>query len=93
MSQNIFNRKQYTKVRHQAITNLFALSTLNVDAPNILVRINTHNLSADPSTPEYFNYDDTDTFVLATSSYPKDHISYLSPQNLVDLNVRDGGYF
>ena len=93
MSQNIFNRRQYTKVQHQAMTNLFALSSLNVDAPNILVRINTHNLSADPSAPEYFNYDDSDTFVLATSSSPKDVISYLSPQNFVDLNVRDGGYF
>jgi hypothetical protein len=93
MSQNVFNRKQYTKVQHKAMTNLFALSSLNVDAPNILVRINTHNLSADPSTPEYFNYDDTDTFVLATSSSPKDVISYFSPQDFVDLNVRDGGYF
>jgi hypothetical protein len=93
MSQNIFNRRQYTKVRHQAITNLFALSALNADAPNILMRVNTHNLSADPSTPEYFNYDDSDTFVLATSSSPKDVISYFSPQDFVDLNVRDGGYF
>ena len=93
MSQSVFNRRQYTKARHEAITNLISLSGLNVDAPNILMRINTYNLSADPSTPEYFNYDDTDTFVMATSSNPKDVISYLSPQNFVDLNVRDGGYF
>ena len=93
MSQNVFNRKQYTKANHQAITNLFALSSLNADAPNILLRINTQNVPEDPNTPEYFNYDDTDTFVMATSSNPKDHIAYLSPQNLVDLNVRDGGYF
>jgi hypothetical protein len=93
MSQNIFNRKQYTKARHQALTNLLQLSALNVDAPNILVRINTQNIPEDPTVPEYYKYDDTDTFVMATSSSPKDHISYFSPQNFVDLNVRDGGYF
>lgn len=93
MSQDVFSRRQYTKARHEAITNLVSLSALNADAPNILMRINTQNVPEDPMIPAYWQYDDTDTFVMATSSSPKDLISYLSPQNVVDLNVRDGGYF
>lgn len=93
MSSNIFNRRQYTTQMHEALTTLQNLSSFATDAPHILLRINTENTLEDTTLPEYYKYDDTDTFVMLTSAHPKDAMSYLSPQNVVDLNVRDGGYF
>jgi len=93
MNQNVFNRRQYTQQYHEALTTFRNLSSLAVDTPHILLRINTENVPEDTTLPEYYKYDDTDTFVMITSAHPKDAMSYLSPQNVVDLNVRDGGYF
>ena len=93
MSRNVFERRQYTTQHQAALSTLISLSALSVDTPNILVRFNTKNEPKDLTVPEYYKYDDTDTFVMITSAAPKDAIAYLSPQNLVDLNVRDGGYF
>lgn len=93
MSQNVFNRRQYTQQRHEALTTLQNLSALNANAPQILIRLNTDNAPKDLNDPEYFKHDDKDTFVMATSAQPTDVIGYLSPKNLVNLNVRDGGYF
>lgn len=93
MSQNVFNRRQYTQRHHEALTTFQNLSSLGADTPHILIRVNTENIPEDGSVPEYYKHDDTDTFVMVTSAHPKDAMSYLSPQNVVDLNVRDGGYF
>lgn len=93
MSQNVFNRRQYTQQHHEMLTTFRDLSSLGVDTPHILIRVNTENVPEDTTLPEYYKYDDTDTFVMITSAHPKDAMTYLSPQNVVDLNVRDGGFF
>lgn len=93
MNQNVFNRRQYTQKHHEALTTLHSLSSLNADVPHILIRINTENAPKDPTEPEYFRHDDKDTFIMATSAHPTDAIGYLSQKNLVNLNVRDGGFF
>ena len=93
MSQNVFNRRQYTQKQHEALTTLQNLSSLNINAPQILIRINTENAPKDLNEPGYFQHDDKDTFIMATSAQPNDTIGYLSQKNLVNLNVRDGGYF
>lgn len=93
MSQNVFNRKQYTQKHKEALATVHSLSSLNNDAPHILMRINTKNAPKDPTEPEYYRHDDTDTFIMATSAHPNDVMGYLSKKNLVNLNVKDGGYF
>jgi hypothetical protein len=55
---------------------------INQNAPNILLRINTEQLSGN-----------IDTFVLTTSSKPEDVIVYTSNTDIIDLNVVDGGSF
>ena len=93
MSQDIFKRRAYTAKNHQALSILNSLTALNLDSSNILIRVNTLNLSADPNNPAYYNADDIDTFVFTTSANPQDYLQYTSPVNIVSLNVRDGGYF
>ena len=93
MSQDIFKRRVYSAKNHRGISILNSLTALNLDSSNILIRVNTLSLSADPNNPAHYNADDIDTFVFATSSNPQDYLQYTSPKNLLNLNVRDGGYF
>lgn len=90
---NIFDRRPFTKDHEKAISMLYSLSTLAANAPNIMIRANTVNLSVDPSSPESVHLDDVDTFVITTSADPENTIIYTSGKDLVDLNVRDGGFF
>ena len=93
MSTSIFDRRTFGSNNKKALDLLKSLSGVAVDDQNIVVRVNTSNLSADPA--DYFNapVDDLDTFVLTTSADSDNQITYQSLQNVVDLNVRDGGYF
>ena len=90
---NIFNRRNFTKDHRKGISMLYSLSTITANAPNIMVRANTVNLSVDPSMPGSEYYDDIDTFVITTSADPENTIIYTSPTDIVDLSIRDGGYF
>lgn len=93
MSNDIFKRRTFTAEHKKAITMLYSLSTLAANAPNIMVRANTASLSVDPSMPGSVHLDDIDTFVITTSADPENTIIYTSGRDLVDLNVRDGGFF
>lgn len=94
MSDDIFTRRTFTADDRRAITMLYSLSALAANAPNIMIRANTVNLSVDPSSPESVHLDDdVDTFVITTSADPENTIIYTSGRDLVDLNVRDGGFF
>ena len=90
---DIFKRRTFTAEHKKAISMLYSLSTLAANAPNIMIRANTVNLSVDPSMPGSEHYDDIDTFVITTSADPENTIIYTSPTDIVDLSVRDGGYF
>ena len=94
MSNDIFRRRNFTKDHRKAITMLYSLSTITANAPNIMIRANTVSLSVDPSSPDSVHLDDdVDTFVITTSADPENTIIYTSGKDLVDLNVRDGGFF
>ena len=93
MGNDIFSRRTFSSKHKQAITTLYSLSTIAQNAPNIMIRLNTVNLSVDHSLPEYAHYDDIDTFVITTSADPENTIIYTSPTNPVDLSVSDGGFF
>ena len=93
MSNDVFKRKTFTAEHKKAITMLYSLSTLAANAPNIMIRANTASLSVDPSMPGSVHLDDIDTFVITTSADPENTIIYTSGKDLVDLNVRDGGFF
>lgn len=94
MSDDIFKRKNFTADDRKAITMLYSLSTLAANAPNIMVRANTVSLSVDPNIPGREHYDnDIDTFVITTSADPENTIIYTSGKDLVDLSIRDGGFF
>jgi len=93
MNKNPFERRQYKEAYQQAINELFSLSALDIDTKNMLIRVNTQNIPKNPETPAYFNHDDIDTFVIITSANPLDLMTYTSPINAVNLNVRDGGFF
>jgi len=67
MSQNVFNRRQYTQQHHEMLTTFRDLSSLGVDTPHILIRVNTENVPEDTTLPEYYKYDDIDTFAMITS--------------------------
>ena len=93
MSNDVFKRKTFTAEHKKAITMLYSLSTLAANAPNIMIRANTASLSVDPSMPGSVHLDDIDTFVITTSADKENTIIYTSGRDLVDLNVRDGGFF
>ena len=90
---SVFNRRTFTKDHKKAIDMLYSLSALAANAPNIMIRANTASLSVDPSMPGSVHLDDIDTFVITTSADPENTIIYTSGKDLVDLNVRDGGFF
>lgn len=92
MSNSIFNRRTFAPSHKKALDLLRSLSGVAVDDQNIMIRVNTSNLSAD-STNSPVPLDDLDTFVVTTSADPENIITYESVLNVVDLNVRDGGYF
>ena len=94
MSNSIFDRRPFTAEHKKAIDLIYSLSALAANAPNIMIRANTASLSVDPSSPESVHLDnDIDTFVITTSADPENTIIYTSGKDLVDLNVRDGGFF
>ena len=86
MQKNVFDRIPFTKEDKQLIQQLYSLSGSSQfaknNAPYILMRVNTISLS-----------DNVDTFVLSTSAHPDDTIFYTSTIDVVDLSVRDGGFF
>jgi hypothetical protein len=91
---NIFDRRPFTAEHQKAISMIYSLSTLAANAPNIMIRANTANLSVDPSSLESVHLDDdVDTFVITTSADPENTIIYTSGKDLLNLNIRDGGYF
>ncbi len=90
---NIFNRKSFTKKYRGALNGVYNLSASVEDAPNIMIRVNTAQLSATPNLPGFEHYDDIDTFVVTTSADPENTIIYTSGKNDVNWNVKDGGYF
>ena len=94
MSNDIFTRRTFAADDRRAITMLYSLSTLAANAPNIMIRANTVSLSVDPNIPGREYYDnDIDTFVITTSADQENTIIYTSGKDLVDLSVRDGGFF
>jgi hypothetical protein len=91
---NIFDRRTFTAEHKKAISMIHSLSTLAANAPNILIRTNNTSLSVDPSSQRSMHLDDNvDTFVITTSADPENTIIYTSGKDLVNLNVRDGGFF
>jgi hypothetical protein len=90
---SIFKRKAFTAAHKQVLTTIRSLLTSVENAPNVVFRVNTVSLSVDTSLPEHANHDDIDTFVITTSAHPENPIIYTSTKNIVDLSVRDGGFF
>jgi hypothetical protein len=92
MSNSIFSRRTFAPSHKKALDLFRSLSGVAVDDQNIMIRVNTSNLSAD-STNFPVQLDDMDTFVVTTSADSENLITYESVFNTVNLNVRDGGYF
>jgi hypothetical protein len=90
---SIFNRKQFTSNHREAFDMLKSLSSISIDKAHVMIQINTKHENVDPDSPLYVNPDDLDTFVIATSADPENTISFESVKNVVNLNVRDAGYF
>lgn len=76
-----------------ALVAFKALSSLKDDVPFLMIRKNTNNIQVDTSLPQFSNFDDIDTFVINASAEAENTIEYTSTANIVDLNVRDGGFF
>jgi hypothetical protein len=95
MSSDLFNRTFYSSTLKRELTSLQQfLSSVQMDMADILYRTNTVHLpSSDMPIPTGIVLDDVDTFVITASSQEENIITYTSPVNIVDLNVRDGGYF
>lgn len=86
MNKGLFNRTIFTQ-KDKDLLNLFynlSVSSQFVaeNAPYILMRVNTVSLS-----------DNTDSFVLSTSAHPDDTITYTSTNDVVNLDIRDAGFF
>lgn len=58
------------------------VNMLSYDPEFVALRITTDSLTGN-----------IDSFMITTSSNPNEQIIYTSPTDLVDLNVKDGGYF
>lgn len=86
MNKGIFDRTIFTQKDRDLLNLFYSLSTaseyFNENAPYMLMRVNTISLS-----------DNTDTFVVTTSAHSDDTIFYTSESDVIDLDVRDGGFF
>ncbi len=91
MSQ--FTQVPFTQEHKNALTAVRNLSSVVPDIPFLMVRRNTSNIQVDHSLPQYQNYDDIDTFVINASAEAENTIEYTSTADVVNLNVRDGGFF
>ena len=78
---SIFNRAIFTKQDQVLVQQLIQQTEFYAEnAPNIVVRTNVSSLPGN-----------VDTFVLTTSANPQDVIQYTSNEDIVALNVVDGG--
>lgn len=83
----------FTEEYKTALAAVRTLSSVVQDIPYLMVRRNTSNVQVDHNLPQYANYDDIDTFVINASSEAENTIEYTSTADVVNLNVRDGGFF
>lgn len=88
-----FDQVPFTEEYKTALSAVRMLSSVIQDIPYLMVRRNTSNVQVDHTLPQYINYDDVDTFVINASSEAENTIEYTSTANIVNLNVRDGGFF
>lgn len=92
----IFDRTFYTeKIKAQYSALSAATLAVEESSSNVLLRKNTQTVSSEnymPGAPTG-SFDDVDTFVISAAEEQENIIEYTSPVNIVDLNVRDGGYF
>lgn len=92
----IFDRTIYTeKVKSQYSMLSSITNELDEKFSNVLIRKNTQTVSSEnymPGAPDGL-FDDVDTFVITAVTEEENIIEYTSPVNIVDLNVKDGGYF
>ena len=83
---NVFDKAFFDKRAKNQMNQIFSLSSfvesLSYGPEFVALRVNTDS-----------SIDNTDSFVISTSSNPTDQITYVSPNDVVDLNVRDGGFF
>ena len=83
---NVFDRTFYSTDNQKRLNGVLELSSFTESlsfAPEfVALRVNTSS-----------SVDNVDSFVISTSSNPTDQLIYTSPTDLVDLNVRDGGFF
>lgn len=83
---SVFDRAFYTDSAKSQLNRVFGLSSfvesLSYGPEFIALRANIDSTG-----------DNVDSFVISTSSNPTDQIIYVSPADVVDLNVRDGGFF
>jgi hypothetical protein len=83
---DIFDRAFLTKNTQDNLNRILELSSFTKSlsfAPEfIALRVNTSSTG-----------NNIDSFVISTSSNPTDQLIYTSQTDVVDLNVRDGGYF
>lgn len=88
-----YDQVPFTEEYKKALTSVKVLSAVVADIPFLMVRRNTKNVQVDHTLPQYVNYDDIDTFVINASSEAENTIEYTSTADIVNLNVRDGGFF
>ena len=90
---SVFDRAFYTDSAKSQLNHVFGLSSfvesLSYGSEFIALRIHVDSAEDGSDSTE----DNVDSFVISTSSNPTDQIVYVSPTDVVDLNVRDGGFF
>lgn len=83
---SVFDRRHFLPSDKALLNRFLELSgsTNSVvnDLPHVLLRVNTISLPGN-----------IDTFILSTSADPSDTIQYTSVNDVVDLSIRDGGFF
>lgn len=89
------NQATFEEKHKQALASIRFLSACDIvkDLPFLMVRTNTSNTQVDTTEPKYSDYDDVDTFIITVSAEIENTIEYKSTANLLNLNVRDGGFF
>jgi hypothetical protein len=90
---NAYDQVPFTEEYKKALTSIRTISAVMYDIPYLMVRKNTKNEQVDKTLPQYSNYDDIDTFVINASSESENTIEYTSTADIVNLNIRDGGFF
>lgn len=94
---SVFDRAFFDDSARSQLNQVFGLSSfvesLSYGSEFIALRIHVDSAEDSSKASLDSTEDNVDSFVISTSSNPTDQIIYVSPADVVDLSVRDGGFF